>query len=451
MKRSLLPLVSVGAAASLLLGACAPQTSEAPQESAQVDLTDRKRFAGTTLRLLFKEGYEIAAIQAFEAEFEAETGINLEIEVYDEPTARQKLVLDAASPEGSYDITSGSFWNMPEFVKAGWLEPLDDYVNNKKDAWLEMSNIPTGALESMTINNQLYALPHTIIGGMFFHRTDVFEELGLTAPKTTQDVLALAKTLREQRPDLIPFSGRGAPTFASLGSILGWAHGYGALLFDEDGNPQANTPEMKQAVSDWVSLMKDYGASDAATLTFTQAGEKFSSGQAAMMFDTSGFGGLFENPTGSKVPGKIGFSQVQGPAGNNIQWLYMEGLAITANSQNKDAAWLFLQWRVSKETTMRELLEIGRTDVPNLAVLGSPEYADYMKKNNQEAFSVALQDSWRNAVAVHWPFYPEFALIGDTFAAEISSAIAGAKTVDQALEDAQVELTRIMKDAGYID
>lgn len=453
--KRVLSAVALGAASALLLAACAADSaptggSAGSGGTSEVVSGDRQQFEGSTLRLLLKEGYEIEAINAFYTEFEEATGINVEIEVYDEPTARQKLVLDAVAGTGTYDITSGSFWNMPEFVAAGWLAPLDDLVANQSDDWLVFDDIPTGALESMTIDGQLYALPHTIIGGMFFYRTDVFEELGLSAPQNTDDILAAAKVISEQRPDLIPFSGRGAPSFATLGTLLGWAYGYGALLFDENNNPQATTPEMVSAMEDFVSMMKDYGASDAATLSFTQAGEKFSSGAAAMMFDTSGFGTIFESPAQSQVAGQIGYTLPVGPTGQNLQWLYNEGLAITANSGNKDAAWLFLQWRMGRDITTKELLELDRTDVPNLAVLGGGDYTAYMAENNLEDFAVALQASWKMTTAEHWPFYPEFAAIGDTFAGEMSNAIAGSKSVEDALEAAQAELTRIMRDAGHI-
>lgn len=444
-KRRLLAAIGIAAAAGLMLTACGSGTAaEGPKAGG------RTAFEGTTLRVLLKEGYEIAAIQEFKGDFEKETGIKLDLEVYDEPTARQKLVLDATSGAGTYDVTSASFWNLPEFVSAGWLEPLDKYISDAKDKWLHVDDIPKGAMEAMTIDDKLYGLPHTIIGGMFFYRADVFEELGLKAPETTDDIMAAAKTIKEKRPDLIPFSARGASTFASLGTQLGWAYGYDALLFDKNDKPHADSEKMNQAMTDFVSLMKDYGADDAATLTFTQAGEKFSSGQAAMMFDTSGFGTIFEDPKQSKVAGKIGYTLPTGPSGKNLQWLYNEGLAITAKSAHKDAAWLFLQWRMSRETTMKELTELSRTDVPNLHVLQSQEYKDYMEEHGLTDFAVALQKSWEMTTAEHWPFYPEFTEIGDTFAKNISSAIAGSSSVDDALSSSQKELTKIMKDAGYL-
>ncbi|MEV8136751.1 ABC transporter substrate-binding protein [Microbacterium aurantiacum] len=440
-------VLGIVAAGSLLISGCSAETSSSEPAPAG----DRMAYEGTTLRVLLKEGYEIEAIQEFKGEFEEETGITVELEVYDEPTARQKLVLDATSGSGTYDITSGSFWNLPEFVSAGWLEPLDSYIEDANDEWLVLEDIPAGALEAMTIDGELYALPHTIIGGMLMYRADVFSELGIEAPQTTADILAAAEAIAQQRPDLVPFTARGASTFASLGTELGWAYGYDALLFDDEGNPQADSPEMVEAMTDFVTLMQEYGPSDAATLTFTQAGEKFSSGSAAMMFDTSGFGTIFEDPEQSSVAGKVGYSLPTGPAGNSLQWLYNEGLAITADSANKDAAWLFLQWRMSRDVTMRELTDLNRTDVPSLHVLESEEYSSYMAENGLTDFAAALQASWDASTAEHWPFYPEFTEIGDTFAKEISSAITGTTSVKDALGSAQQQLTRIMTDAGYID
>jgi len=429
-------------AALSLAGCGSSSNSEKPQGG-------RTAFKGTTLRVLLKEGYEIDAIRKFTPDFEQATGIKVNTEVYDEPTARQKLVLDATLHTGTYDVTSASFWNLPEFVKAGWLQPLDEYLSKAKDPWLHPEDIPAGAKQSMTVQGKLYGLPHTIIGGMGFYRKDIFDQLGLAAPKTTADFLADAKVIKEKRPDLTPFTARGAGTFASLGTDLGWAYGYGALLFDKQNNPHADSPQMTQAMTDFVNLMKDYGPSDAATLTFTQAGEKFSSGNAAMMFDTSGFGTIFEDPKQSKVVGKVGFTLPSGPAGKPLQWLYNEGLAIPAVSKNKNAAWLFLQWRLSRETTTKELTQLGRTDVPSLYVLNSPEYKQYATEHHVEDFTTALAESWKLATAEHWPPYPQFAKIGDTFSQNISASIAGTKTVPAALQDSQQQLAGIMKEAGY--
>jgi ABC-type glycerol-3-phosphate transport system substrate-binding protein len=440
---------SGGALASVYLLGLAGCGGQGTSSGPQGGPPDHHAFEGDTLKLLLKEGYEIEAIQKYKGDFEQATGTTVETEVYDEPTARQKFILDSNSKTGTYDITSVSFWNLPEYHRASYLEPLDAWIAKARDPWLDPKAIPKTAMNVMSVDGQLYALPHTIIGGMLFYRKDLFEKHGIKPPQTTADVLSAAKKLKEAEPSISPFTGRGAPTFASLGTWLGWTWGYGAKLYDDNMCPHATDPKFVQGMSDLLTLMQDYGPEDAASLTFTQAGEKFSSGNAAMMFDTTGFGGIFEDPELSKVAGKVGFSLPKGPAGNPLQWTYLEGLGISAYSQNKDLAWLFLQWRMSNETTRKEALELGRYDVPNLNVLHSDEYAKLTKKKGVSDYTEKLPQAWENITLEHWPFVPEFAKIGDTFMQQVSSAISSGQTAEQAMQAVQPKLDGISKDAGY--
>jgi multiple sugar transport system substrate-binding protein len=440
---------SGGALASVYLLGLAGCGGQGTSSGPQGGPPDHHAFEGDTLKLLLKEGYEIEAIQKYKGDFEQATGTTVETEVYDEPTARQKFILDSNSKTGTYDITSVSFWNLPEYHRASYLEPLDAWIAKARDPWLDPKAIPKTAMNVMSVDGQLYALPHTIIGGMLFYRKDLFEKHGIKPPQTTADVLSEAKKLKEAEPSISPFTGRGAPTFASLGTWLGWTWGYGAKLYDDNMCPHATDPKFVQGMSDLLTLMQDYGPEDAASLTFTQAGEKFSSGNAAMMFDTTGFGGIFEDPELSKVAGKVGFSLPKGPAGNPLQWTYLEGLGISAYSQNKDLAWLFLQWRMSNETTRKEALELGRYDVPNLNVLHSDEYAKLTKKKGVSDYTKKLPQAWENITLEHWPFVPEFAKIGDTFMQQVSSAISSGQTAEQAMQAVQPKLDGISKDAGY--
>jgi ABC-type glycerol-3-phosphate transport system substrate-binding protein len=428
-----------------LVGCGSEQSASGPQGGAP----DRRAFEGETLTLVLKEGYEIEAIQNYKEDFEKATGTTVEIEVYDEPTARQKFILDSTSKTGAYDITSVSFWHLPEYERAGYLEPLDQWVSKARDPWLDPEAIPETAKDVMSVDGQLYALPHTIIGGMLFYRDDLFQQHGINPPQTSAEVLSAAKELKGAEPSISPFTGRGAPTFASLGTWLGWTWGYGAALYDDNMCPQATDPKFVQGISDLMTLMQDYGPEDAASLTFTQAGEKFSGGNAAMMFDTTGFGGIFEDPELSQVAGKVGYSLPEGPAGNPMQWTYLEGLGISAYSDNKELAWLFLQWRMSDETTRKEALELGRFDVPNLNVLESDAYAKAAKEKGLTDYTEKLPQSWENITLDHWPFVPEFSKIGDTFMQQVSSAIASGQTAEEAMQAVQPKLESISKDEGY--
>jgi ABC-type glycerol-3-phosphate transport system substrate-binding protein len=215
-------------------------------------------------------------------------------------------------------------------------------------------------------------------------------------------------------------------------------------------HPQATSPEMVEAMTDLIGLYREYGPEDQATLTFLTMGDRAMAGQVAMFHETSGWGTVIEDPSTSQTAGKWGYTLLKGPAGNYLQWLYMEALAIPADSPNKEAAWLFLQWRTSLETMMTEM-QGGRTDTPNMTVLASDEYKALVESRGAGASDHAalLTESWNMATNKHWPNVPEFVEIGDIFAQEMSEAIAGNKTVEEALQSTQEKLDKLMHEAGY--
>lgn len=410
----------------------------------------RRRFEGTTLNVLLKEGYEIEVMQKYYKDFEEATGIRVNLEVYDEPTTRQKYILDVTSKTGFYDVTATSFWYFPEYQMNGWLAPIDEFmINNADSEWFKAEDIPQSALDTFAMGGIHYCMPQTIISGMYYYRKDIFEKHDLEVPKTTEDIIAVLPKLAELEPELLGITARGAANFASLGTYLGWAWSYGAQLIGEDYSVHANDPVMVDAISDLVNLIKNYSSADAPSLNFIMMAEKYQSGNCCMFFDTSGHGSAIEDPSQSVVNGKTGYTIINGPANRALQWIYMEGLGINAYSKNKEAAWLFLQWRMSRETTMKELKELSRTDVPNLYILNSDDYKKYAEDKGITEYTTLLQESWEIADIKYWPFIPEFVEIGDAFMIEISSALAGGQDVETALNNAQVNIELILSEAGY--
>jgi multiple sugar transport system substrate-binding protein len=75
-----------------------------------------------------------------------------------------------------------------------------------------------------------------------------------------------------------------------------------------------------------------------------------------MYFDGINFANQFEDKEKSKIAGKVGYAMLPaGPAGR-VAPTYTNGMAITAHSRRKEAAYLFLQWSTSKQNALRELL-----------------------------------------------------------------------------------------------
>jgi sorbitol/mannitol transport system substrate-binding protein len=414
-----------------------------------VSAVDKRAYEGTSLNLLLKEGYEIDVIKSYEEEFEEDTGIELNIEIYDEPTTRQKFIFDVTSRTGSYDITSVSFWYLPEYHRNDWLASLDNYLDNETPWDFHMKDIPESALDTFSVDDSLYSMPHTIIGGAFYYRKDIFEKYDLEVPETTKEIVETAKKLDEMQDEVYSIIGRGVANFSSFGSYAGWAWTYGAKALDDNYNPQFDSPEWEEAMNDYVSILRDYGPPGIASMNFNDIGQMFAEGKVAMMFDTTGWGGMVNNPEVSNVAGDVGIKSISGPNGEELQWIYMEGLGVNKFSNKKEAAALFLQWRMSRDITAKEAFELKRWDVPNLHVLEMPEYKELAAENNAGAYAEYLPKSWAGANIEYWPWIPEFTELGDSFMRNISAALSGDVEINKALDNSQNEIEKIMEDAGY--
>ncbi|MEW5786099.1 MAG: sugar ABC transporter substrate-binding protein [Bacillota bacterium] len=401
----------------------------------------RTAYAGTTLRVLLKTGYETEAITRYVSEFEEATGIKVEHEVYDEPTLRNKFILDSTAGTGSYDVVATQFWYMPEYLRAGWLEPLDAYEADEE--WYALDHIPEGLLKTFRDQEgSLFALPVSASGGVLIYRTDLLEKYGLEAPETTEDVLRLAAELKGKESEVYPFVGRGDSSSASFGTTVGWAWAYGARVMDEELNVTVDTPEMKKAMDDFVALMSEYAPEDQASIGWDVMSEMFRQGNAAMNFEMSGFPSVYANPEISSVAGNIGVVLLKGPAGHHAQWMYGEGLGISKNSKNKEAAWLFLQWRTSLAVALQEVAEGIRLDFPDARVYESEVYAE--KSQGLEFFTELIPDILASVDTAYWPPVAEFDQVAEAFQKEISLAIAGDQTVEAALAKAQAEIEKIV-------
>src|SRR5262249_8941580 len=93
---------------------------------------------------------------------------------------------------------------------------------------------------------------------------------------------------------------------------------------------------------------KPYGPAGWPSLSWDDLRHRFADGQYAMVYDCDFFSILYEDPSQSKIAGKLKY-QLGG--GTKSQWsgTYYFGNSIAANSKHKEAAWLFNEWVISRQ------------------------------------------------------------------------------------------------------
>lgn len=366
-----------------------------------------------TLTVWLKAGYTVEVIDRLAQEARDELGLDIRVEVVDEATAHDGLVERARTGEGP-DIATVSFWYLPEYAAKGWVTPVSEVA-----ADVDLDRYHPRALEAMSWDGTLLAVPHTLIGGMLASRRDLLEAAGLGVPRGPQEICNAAAALAG--PSTAGLVARGAPDFPSYGTFNGWAWAKGVSLLE------APAEQAAEAIADLVAALRDHGAGDAATMGYEEAGGAVRTGHAAMIFDTSGWGNYFEDPERSSVAGRISYSVPRAGRGA-VQFPYSEGLAVMSWSRQKEASARFLAWRHDDRTLLRECLEQHRFDFPRTDLRRWDQVGHHAEELGLGEYLEALAASWDAIALDSFPLRTDFTEVGRALMHPISEAIAGSRT-----------------------
>lgn len=371
------------------------------------------------LRVWLKAGHTVEIIRQMLPQFEAETGIAVDISVVPEAEAHDALISGASRP----DVITAPFWYLDELRDAGIVVPTA-----VADLEIQGASFVPLALAALSRGGELYAVPHTLTGGILSYRADQFARLGLEAPRTLRDVHDAHIALGEH--GLHGLVARCDGQFSSLETYAGWAAARMIKLLPNDGLPVVD--DLVAALDDVVSLLRPRGR-QLAELDYAGVGELVVHGRAGMIFDTSAWVFRFEDDV-SPVRGRMGYAVIG--AAKPAQFLYAEGLALTAWCAEPDAARRFLRWRHSEEVLRAEVEKIGRIDFPREDLRDREWYTAYVRNRSLSDCLVAIDASWQNGdlhhVALRDDFVPR--------ARELMRVISGVIRRDYASLPAAYEL-----------
>ena len=316
----------------------------------------------------------------------------------------------------------------------------------------------------LSYDGKLYAAPFYGESSMLFYNKKMFAAAGLKMPSdpTWDQVREFARKLHKPAKKQYGIALRGLPgwgeVMAPLDTVI---NTWGGKWFDENWQPQLTSPEFKDAVSFYVKLIQDYGVPGAANNGFSESLTMLAQGQAAMWVDATVAAGFLEDPKQSKVVGNVGF--VMAPyekVKKGYHWLWSWAYAIPTTSQHQAEALQFLTWCTSKDYIDLVGKTYGWASVPpgtRYSTYKNPNYikaakafADVTLKSIESADPT---DATRDKVpytGVQFVGIPEFQGFGTDVSKQISAAIAGTQTVEQALSASQDIVTKAMTDAGYI-
>lgn len=338
---------SVLVAASLVAGCGQQQASEAPEAAKPA----AKPFEGKNITLVTANHPWNDAIKPLIPEFEAATGMKVNVQSFFEDQLTQKLTVQFTSGSATPDV----FMYRPLqegklFYKNGWVSPLDEYP--QKDASYDFADFSKSAVGSVTVDGKLAGIPIITEQEILYYRKDLLQKAGIAVPKTIDELVAAVKQLHDPKNEMYGFVARGqrSPLVTQVSSFL---YSEGAD-FSQGDKATINTPEAIKAFTTYGTLLKDYGPPGVLNMSWPQAFGIFAQGKVAFLTDANS---LYKNLTDaekSKVADQVGFAVFPGgKAGSKPYNITSWGLAMNSKSANKDAAWEFMKWATSKEIVLK--------------------------------------------------------------------------------------------------
>ncbi|MFI7870962.1 ABC transporter substrate-binding protein [Streptomyces salinarius] len=404
---------------------------------------------GNAINVLMVNNPQMVELQKLTADhFTKETGIKVNFTVLPENDVRDKISQDFANQAGQYDVATLSNYEIPIYARNDWLHEMNSYV--AEDPGYDEEDILGPMRESLTGDDgKLYGQPFYGESSFLMYRKDLFAEAGLTMPErpTWTQVADFAEKLDGAEPGMKGICLRGLPGWGELMAPLTTVvNTFGGTWFDQDWQARLDSPEWEKATKFYVDLVREHGESGAAQSGFAECLNNMTQGKVAMWYDATSAAGSLD-AADSPVKGKIGYAPAPVEKTDSAGWLYTWAWGIQKASRNSDKAWKFVSWASSKEYEQLVGDEIGWSNVPAGKRASTYENPAYVKEAAafQEMTRKAIEGARpkdpglqpRPAPGIQFVGIPEFTDLGTKVSQEISAAIAGRQSVEEALKKSQ--------------
>ncbi len=396
---------------STLLGSCAPG------ERQEINFVFMRTSDNT-------EPYWQGVIHDFEAE---NPNIKVNLFIF-EWTDGQKKIREMIAQGNPPTLARVATRWVPEYMAAGLLEPVDNYITPEFRAQFNSVLITEGAqYEGLT-----FGLPMTVTTRALFYNKALFKQAGITSPPQNWDELRkAAQAIDNLGADVYGFGiqGKGVDTSTYFYYFL---LGNGGSILTADGTrPAFNSPEGREA----LNFMNDL-----ITEGLTQPNPTESErGDLHNLFMQGKLGMVISLPTLVKVLAEQAPSLDYGLSNIPYQttpftFAAQDTLILFKQARNKDAAWKFIKFLYQDEYRLKYALT--ESILPEkISVANNPQF----KENRSLAFFME-----RLPEGQFEPLNVRSASIADTIVSYLQAVYRGEMTPDQALEKAAIQVQRIL-------
>ncbi|AFM17133.1 carbohydrate ABC transporter substrate-binding protein, CUT1 family [Mycolicibacterium chubuense NBB4] len=412
---------------ALALSGCAG--SGGPEQTQATGTGQVSKDVKGTVRILMENVPDTDIVKSMVADFNKDypgVSVNIESLTYDQ--MRDKLVSSFQSSSPNYDlIVVDNPW-MVDFAKAKFLQPLDARIDSTPD--YDAADFFKPLTDITTVDGVRYGVPFYNYALGYLYNADDLAAANQQVPTTFDQLVSTSKALKTpDRAGIAMQPQRGYKIFEEWGN---WLFAAGGSIYGADGKLTLNTPEAKRALEAYIDTYKTAAPANSLNWSMDEAQRSVSANQSASMINYNWQLPAINEPGSGPAAGKVKLATI--PGGKQVlgSWSW----AIPANSATPDAAWAFASWITSKPhdvaRTEKGGAAIRQSTLKNPAVLNGKFGAEYY-----QTVEKLLANS---APLSQGPSGEEMIQAVGT---ELNEAVAGTKSVDDALAAAQAEAEKI--------
>ena len=315
-------------------------------------------------------------------------------------------------------------------LNEGLLRPLDDLVA-KYGQDLEPSQL-------IKIDGKVMAVAFMANAQHLTYRTDLLQAAGVAPPKTYEDVLAVAKAMRDKGVMETPLGLNLKPGWDLGEEFVNMYLGFGGEFFAPGSAELALDPAKAVAALDMMKALSAYMPADFNTFDTNALSPLYEQGKVGVM-----------NMWGSRASAYLGKDALPDVAANTVfaaaptvgggtipaTTVWWDGFSIARNVTDADA-----------EASFRAMLHGASPDMAR----ANPDLAVWLIKGIEPGpVSVGVIASALGG-ATPYPMVPQMGVLHTALGSELADFMAGKETAEQALTDVKAAYDTSAHEQGFL-
>ena len=424
----------------ILLAACSNSDSTDKKDDSKDDSNDATSSEAASdeeVTLVYARGVDTTgANEKLVAAFE-ESHPNIHIEFREMPAdtgaQHDQYVTTFSAQSSEIDVFDADVIWPAEFAQADYALELDRFI--EKDG-IDMDAYFEGTVASGKFNGKQWAMPKFTDAGVLYYRTDIVED----PPETWDELIEQASALKGEGGTEFGYLMQAAQYEGLITNAIEYITSYGGKVIDEDNNVIVDSPETVKG----IKKMKKNVNSDFVpgnTLNFKEGETEtaFIKGKSVFARNWPYMQASAADKERSEVVGNVAITTLpagdEGSASTLGGWMTM----INRYSEHPQAAWEFVKFMTGAEGQKITAIEGG--SAPTLkALYDDPEVKEASPLFANPEFVKVLKNAVPRPIT---PIYPE---ISDIMQIELSKALAGEQTAEEAAEHMQTKIEEAVSD-----